>query len=213
MKKSYWLLLPLILLTFNSCIGISADIQIRRDGSARITLEYQISRMAETIGRLDGNELFPIIPVGRLDWERTVARLDGVRLVSFSSRERDRDVIYKVTLDFAKTEDLISFFGKGASFDRTNGVNTLSFMLSDAFPSGINSDLTDLFRQVCAGYTVSISFRARNISAMTLTDITGREIALPAGGRLVSSGRETSFSIDTAQIIDISDGLGVKITW
>jgi len=67
-----WIVLPFLLLLFNSCIGLSLDIQMRRNGSGRLLMEYRVSRMAEAIGRLDGNENWPIIPNGRADFERTL---------------------------------------------------------------------------------------------------------------------------------------------
>ena len=56
MKTHVVLFLCLAAIGLNSCLGASADITIRSDGSGRIALEYRVSQMLESLGRLDGNE-------------------------------------------------------------------------------------------------------------------------------------------------------------
>ena len=210
------LLLLLLILILNSCLGISANIQIRNDGSARVTMEYKISRMGEAIGKLDGNEQWPIIPVGRDDWERTAARINGMRLVSFSSREDTNDITNRATLEFADTQALLKFLdptGKRASINRENNLNTLSIILNEKTAAEINPDLLDLMKQVSAGYKFNISFSAQRNSTMTFTDGSGKTITQPAGVNATTSGRTVSFVIDTSEIINKKEGLGVSFSW
>ena len=214
MKKL--LLLPVFILTLNSCLGISANIQMRNDGSARMALEYKLSRMAETIGRLDGNEKWPIVPVGRADWERTAARISDMRIVSFSSRENEKDITNRVTLEFANTEALLKFLdpaGKRASISRENNINKLNIILNEKVSSEINPDLMDLIKQVSAGYKFNLTFSAQRNSSVAFTDGSGKTITQPAGSNVTASGRTVSFDIDTAEIIDKKDGLGVSFSW
>jgi len=216
MIKKFLLLLPVFIFMLNSCIGISADIQMRRDGSARVALEYKLSRMAETIGRQDGNERWPVIPAGRADWERTTARFDDMRLVSFSSREDAKDILIRVTLEFKNTEALLKFLdssGRRASINRENNLNKLNIILNDPFSPDINAGLMDLMKQVCAGYKFSITFSAQGNSSMIITDGTGKTITQPAGAQAAASGRTVSFAIDTAEIINKKEGLGLSFSW
>jgi len=210
-----WLLIvSVFILTLSSCIGVSADIQMRADGSGRIALEYRISRMAETIGRLDGNENWPIVPVGRADWERTVARIDGMRLVSFSGSETAQDIVNKVTLEFSNTDALVKFFdpsGKRAAVSRENGSNKLHITFNEGASSQIDPNLLDLVKQVCAGYLFSVSFSAQGNSTMSVTDSAGRTITPPSGA--VLSGRKVSLSVETGEIVSSADGLAVSFNW
>ncbi|GHT76702.1 hypothetical protein FACS1894124_8630 [Spirochaetia bacterium] len=73
-----------------SCIGMSADITIRRNGSGVLALEYRMSRELESLGKLDGNERWLPIPVGKADFERTTDRIPGLALKSFSSKTTDK---------------------------------------------------------------------------------------------------------------------------
>ena len=216
LKRLRYLLLTALLLTFTSCIGVSADIQMRKDGSGRLTLEYQISRMAETIGRLDGNEKWQILPVGKADWERTIARIAGTKLVSFSSREDKSDIVNKVVLDFDSAESLLKLLdpsGKRAALNYGESKKQLSVIINEPVSAKINNDLLELARQVSAGYKFKLSFSAAGNSTLTLTDGSGNAINPPPGANVVSSGKKVSLEIDTGEILRMSDGLGVSLGW
>jgi hypothetical protein len=208
LKRIIFLLL--IIPVFSSCIGLSMDIQLRKDGSARLNMEYRISGMAEVIGKLDGNQNWPIVPVGRADWERTMERIDGANLVSFSSRERQREVITVVALNFDNIESLLKFLeSAGASMS----TGRLDLTINKPLSSAIDADLLELVRQVSDGYKFDISFTAEGNSSLTVTDGNGKEIPIPNSAQVVSSGKKTSLSIAIAEIFTLTDGLGIKFTW
>jgi hypothetical protein len=213
------ILLPLtafLFLIMNSCIGISADIQMNKDGSGKITMEYRFSRMAEIIGRLDGNEKWQIIPAGRADWERTAARIDGIQLSSFSSGENGNDVVNKVTLNFLNTEALLKFLdasGKRADISRSGNSSTLNIILNEPADSTINTDLLDLMKQVSAGYKFKLSFSAYKDSTLSLTDGEGKAKTKPPQAEIVPAGKKVLLSVDTGEILNMAEGLGVSINW
>jgi hypothetical protein len=216
--KNRTLLIPLFLmiLTFSSCIGISADIQIRKDGSGRLALEYRYSRMAENIGRLDGNERWNIVPAGKADMERTIARIPDMKLVSFSSKETSKDIVNKAVLDFKNTDALLKFLDsskKRAVLTKENGKNKLSLILNEPIPKEIDGDLMDLMKQTAAGYRASVSFSADKASTMTVTDGKGNEITAPNSAKAVLTGKKVSLAIDTSDMLELTDGLGIIITW
>jgi len=217
MKKSGILLIALpFLFLLNSCLGLSMEIQMRRNGSGRLVLEYRVSRMAETIGRLDGNENWPIIPVGRADFERTIARIPGLRLVSYSSREGAQDVVTNVTLEYDNTDALLRFLdpsGTRASLSTDNQSTRLDIILNEPVSSNYDEDLLKLVRQVSAGYGLSISFSAEGNSALSFTDGEGTASQAPAAALTVTSGRKTSMSIGIIDLLEIREGLGVSFSW
>jgi len=215
--KKLMLAVPVILLAFNSCLGLSADFQMRKNGPVKLAMEYRFPGAAENIGRLDGNERWQIIPAGRADWERTIARVDGMKLSSFSSRNDSKDVINNVTLEFSNTDALLKFLnpasgGKRASLNGGNGSNALNIIFTE--PSGeINADLLALMRQVSIGYKLKISFSAQKDSTMTFTDGLGKAVSPPENAEVVSQGKKVSFSIDTAELLSRKEGLGVEFKW
>jgi hypothetical protein len=214
-KYAAFIFLLVFILLFNSCIGVSMDLEMRRDGSGKINMEYRISGLAESIGRLDGNQNWHIIPSGREDMERTVARIDGMKLVSYSSRERELDTIINVVLEYENPEALLKFLNpagtNNVSLNRTDQSGRLEFILNDSNTPDINIDLLILAKQVFTGYKFSISLNAERNSTMTLTDGRGREIALPS--EIVSSGRKTSISMEMAELLSLNDGLTIRFDW
>ena len=216
LKISKAVLLVIIFLTMSSCVGISADITMRQDGSGRIALQYRFSRMAEALGRLDGNERWPIIPTGRADIERTLARIPGMRLVSFSVREDDRDIINHVELEFNNIETLLTFLdpsGRRASLNREGGSNRLSVTIMDGTTAPIDTNLLDLMRELSVGYSFNLSFSADGNSTLTLLDGSGNAIQAPAGTRIVSSGSRVSIEMGTGAVLEQEHGLTVVLTW
>jgi len=216
MKKNIlWIVLPVILI-LNSCVGISMEIQMRRNGSGRLILEYRVSRMAESLGRLDGNEAWPVIPTGRADFERTVARIPGMRLVSFSSKEEERDVVFNTTLEYDNSEALLKFLdptGRRASISTDNQSGKLDLIINEVVSSSYDADLLALARQVSTGYGVSISFSAERNSSLSFTNGEGRTTPAPESAQTVTSGRKTSLSIGLMDLLEIEDGLGVSFSW
>jgi hypothetical protein len=209
------IVLPFLFL-LNSCVGLSMEIQMRRNGSGKLILEYRVSRMAESLGRLDGNENWPIIPSGKADFERTIARIPGMRLVSFSSNEGAQDVVTNVTLEYDNTDALLKFLdpsGRRASLNMENQSGRLDIILNEPVSSNYDEDLLKLVRQVSAGYGLSISFSAERNSALSFTDGEGTAAQAPTAAQTVTSGRKTSISIGITDLLDIKEGLGVSFNW
>ncbi|MDR1929448.1 MAG: hypothetical protein LBQ44_02355, partial [Treponema sp.] len=92
-----------------SCIGTGADINLRQDGSGTLKLEYRMAKDLESLGKFDGNERWPPLPAGRADMERSVKRIEGLSLRSFSSREEGKDLVNSFQLEFSNTEALSAF--------------------------------------------------------------------------------------------------------
>jgi len=207
----FLLLIPFFLL--NSCIGISADIQIRRDGSAKVVLEYRFSNMAEVIGRLDGNESWPVLPVGRADWQRTEQRIEGMKVKSFKSSKDAKDTVNKIALEFKNTGALLKFLdssGKSASLTSEGGLNKLHLRLNDRPSSQYNADLLALLQEASEGYTFTIKVSAGENSLLKFTDSAGNEKVLPKG---VVIGKKSFISIPSGDIFTAEDGLGLDIIW
>jgi hypothetical protein len=206
--------------TFTSCFGVSADISIREDGSGTIALEYRVSRMAEALGRLDGNERWQTIPVGRADFERTLARLPDMRLLSFSSKQETAnggDMVNNAKLEFKNIKALLAFLdapGKRASFVRENGTNRLSLTLLEARsadPAGIRADtdpdLLALLREVSAAYELRLSFGVAGTASLKTKP------ALVPSADIVSPGKKVSLTIGTGELLSLTEGLEVECVW
>ncbi|GHV95106.1 hypothetical protein AGMMS50293_14260 [Spirochaetia bacterium] len=217
----FFVLLGIVVL--NSCIGVSADITVRADGSGKIALEYRVSRMAEALGRLDGNERWQTIPAGRADFERSLARLPGMRLVSFSTKNETNsggDIINNAELEFKNIDALLAFLdpsGKRSAFSRENGTNKLSLTLLDpassTAPGAPDPQLLELARQVSAGYELNVSFSADGNASLTLADGTGATLVPVPAAKVISPGKKVSLAIGTGELLSLEHGLTVQFTW
>jgi len=227
MKKSllFLCLCGAALILLNSCLGVTADISIRADGSGTIALEYRVSQMLESLGRLDGNENWPAIPVGKADFERSLARIPGLRLSSFSVKDvphssGGRDLLTKAVLEFKNAAALLAFLDSTGGSSAGGGcaslvqetrnaqtVNVLRLVLLDRSDDSVNADLISLLKEVSAGYELSISVSAPKNAAISVVPS-----SVPAA-RITSSGKKVSFTIGMGELLELNEGLTLEIVW
>jgi len=215
-KTAAALLLPLAGALLTACFGASIDITVRADGSGRIISEYRVSRAFEAMGRLDGNEGWPVIPAGRADLERTVARIPGLRLSSFSSREvpsagiGGSDTRIRAVLDFDDLSALVAFLdssGSRASISREGSANVLRLTLLEPFDPIGSAELLALMGEVFEGYEMSVRLNAPGNPAV------GVFPAVPAGARIETGGGSALFAVAVGDLPAVSDGLVLEFSW
>jgi hypothetical protein len=211
-------LLLIIILLLNSCIGLSLNIQMNKDGSGRLSMEYRISKMINNLGALDGNESMPSIPVGKTDWERTVNRIPGAKLVSYSSVEEKQDNVIKAVIDYKDDQALLALldpFGKRTSLNKQEQSGKLDLIILDkpVDYSKYDEELINLMRVFAEGYNVSITFSGIKDSTLTVTDGAGNVVPVQSSAKTVLSGRKVSYSIGIMDLMDTKDGLGLRFTW
>ncbi|MDR1596374.1 MAG: hypothetical protein LBR99_01590 [Treponema sp.] len=209
------LLLPLVTaFVFSSCIGTATEIEIRRDGSGTIALEYRISREFESLGKLDGNEGWPPLPVGEADFERTAARIDGLSLRSFTTKTTAKDVISQAKLDFADLETLVYFLdasGQQASLGREGGKNRLTLIFG-SFPD-TDPELLSLVSSVMEGYSLDFRLTLPVNAELRILDGNGGVLASPPAGSGAVQGTGVSFSSPMAELLTSARPVNLEILW
>jgi len=208
----------ILLLTLNSCIGVSLSILMNKDGSGKLTMEYRISKILNNLGSLDGNESKPTIPLGKEDWERTINRIPGAKLASYSDVEDKQDSIIKVAVDYKDDHSLLLLldsFGEKASINRQGQSGKLDIvLLNDAVnDSSYDEDLLELMRIFMDGYNLSISLNSPVNSTLVVTDGSGNVIPAQSSAKTVLSGKLVSYSIGIMDLLDIKGGLGLRFNW
>ena len=210
-------LLPLcvIAVILNSCLGVSADITIKADGSGKIALEYRVSQALESLGRLDGNEKMPAVPSGKIDFDRAVSRIPGLKLSGYSSKNAQNasggsDLVTSAGLDFKDTGALLAFLdvtGSNAVMVQEGQGSLLRLNLLDPSDNVTNPDLLKLLKEISNGYYLNISFTLpKNAGIKTLP------ADVPAA-KLISGGNKASFSIGMGELLSLKDGLALEIRW
>ena len=217
LTKSIKLLLLIIvaIMILGSCLGASADISIRADGSGKIALEYRVSQMLESMGRLDGNERWPAIPVGKADFERSLARIPGLRLLSFSAKNARNarggtDLVTRAAVEFKNTGALTAFLdsaGNNASLIQRDGKNILRLVLLEPSTGVIDGDLLSLLKEISAGYEICFRFTLPKNAALSLLPA-----SVPAAS-ITSEGKQVSFAIGLGDIAALEDGLAIEVVW
>ena len=208
----------ILLLTLNSCIGLSLSIQMNKDGSGRLTMEYRISKMIYSLGALDGNESMPSIPIAKADWDRTINRIPGAKLTSYSSSEDKQDTITKVVIDCKNDQSLLLLldsFAEKVSINMQGQSGKLDIILLDGSidDSSYDDDMMDLMRVFMDGYNFSISFNGPGNSTLAVTDGSGNTVPAQSSANTVLSGKSVSYSIGIMDLLDMKNGLGLKFNW
>jgi hypothetical protein len=202
-------------LFFSSCIGVKTNITIRDNGTGTIEIEYRISRVMESLGKLDGNEGWPPLPVGKADFERTITRIDGLRLNSFSARDDEKDRVIRVRMDFSTPDALTGFLdaaGQRARLIREGKKHRLSLTLGGGTQKQ-DPELMELMETVFRGYTLELDLTFPRDISLTMTDGSGRKIDAPPAGNVRETGRNLRFSSSTAALLSTEEPVLMDILW
>ena len=205
-----------------SCAGVSMDITVRGDGSGNAVMEYRVSKAMESLGKLDGNERWPLVPVGRADFQRTMARLPNLKLASFSSSETNTDVITRADISFHRFDDMLAFLdqspsGAKVTYSAENGKTRLAVIVSEG-NAGIDADLLSLVDTLFSGYTLNFSVHVPGTASAVLTDTNGKMLtadnnSIPQSVHITQQGKNASVSMNMADLFGFPDGLGLEFTW
>jgi len=207
--------LLLLLLLMDSCLGVSADIAFNQNGSGTITLEYRISKSLDSLGKLDGNERWNTIPVGKADFERTLDRLPKMKLLSYTSKEDAKDLIVTVKMEFQDMSALLAFMdasGRKASFSGNAGSGSLVLTLNEG-AGDINSGLAQLISGISEGYSIRMGISFPNQGSLALTDTNGQDLTAPPGAAIQSPGKTVSCSIPLYQVLSAQKGMKIVVSW
>jgi hypothetical protein len=199
---------------------MSMNVQMNKDGSGRLTMEYRISKLISSLGGLDGNESMPTIPVGKTDWERTIERIPGAKLASYSIVEGKLDTQVKIAIDYFDEftlGELLAPLEKRITIDNQGQSGSFEILVLDAVSSVDESkydkDFLDLMRVFWEGYNVSFSFNGPADSTLTITDGAGNTVPVHSAAQTILSGKNVSYSISIMELLEIKAGLCFKFTW
>ena len=227
MRFFKFLFLIIFLFLLNSCIGLDVNISFNQNGSGILNMEYTVSKALDSLGKLDGNERWNTIPIGKADFERTMERLTGIKLLSYSSKENDKDLIIKTKMEFADLAALGSFFDAGgfrSSFNTANAGNAangsgsgqINLKLSEG--NGIkDSELSKLISSISDSYSVKMSVSFPKEGKLSVFNGKGIPITLKSESgtesKIVSSGKTVSFSFPLYDILSSTEEINAEFSW
>lgn len=206
-KKGMFVLIALTaLFALSSCIGLDSDVVVRENGSGTIRLEYRLSRMFEALGKLDGNEKQLPLPVGRTDFERTVNRIPGLSLGSYSTTQNEKDMVIKAELAFSNLDALMGFLdatGQSARLTADNASRTINLTLVSGIKN-VDKDLENLVRTVFSGYTVDLRFTVPSAPALTNQHKVGQ---------FAVSGNTARYTADVTNLVLSPEPVVIGLSW
>jgi hypothetical protein len=220
---------------FSSCVGVAQETVIRRDGSGTIVLQYRFSRELETLGKLDGNEKWPSLPVGKADIERTLARIPGLSLRSFTTKTTGKDIVNQVKLDFTGLEALVHFLngsvgdtgsygdtgaagdtgsagGQRASLARDGGKNRLTLAFGGS-GGGTDPELLALLTTAMEGYVLDFGLTLPRAPELRILDGNGGLRETPPAGIVNLRGNRAGFSAPMAELLSAKEPVTLEILW
>lgn len=212
--KTRVLILPLVFL-LSSCIGANLDIVLNQDGSGLITLEYQISKSLDSLGKLDGNERWGTIPVGEADFERTMDRLPEMKLLSFSSKDDGKNIIIDAKMQFSSLKGLLAFLdatGRRSTLSVNAGSGRLLLTLSEGAEK-TDANLNRLLAAISENYSIRMSMTFPGEGSLALTDNKGNPLKTTPGVEIQPAGKKVSCSFPLYDVITSADGINVEFRW
>jgi hypothetical protein len=194
-----------------SCLGTGSQIKLNNDGSGTIRLEYRIASDLENFGELDGNARWLPVPVGRADLERTIARIEGLRLVSYSSSTEGADTVHSADMSFSSPEAL------AALFDSTGRFFKLDFSgktIKLIFPGkeSQNSEFEELLTGSLQGYDFSLSLTLPGTAKLFWLNGEGKNTEKYPGTCLVRDS-VVEYKVPMADLVFLDSGLTMEIRW
>lgn len=201
-------LLMITSLFFFSCIGIETDISIGEDGSGSISLEYTINRMLESMGKLDGNERWLPVPVGRVDFERSVSAIDGLRLDSFSQQTDERNIRIQAELQFDNLQALQDFLdssGRTVRISNENGEQILTMQLTEG-GAVLDPDLENLVENIFSDYEFLMKVQVPGTPGLGFGETN------PVGIVSVQEG-QASYSVSIIDILRSEQEVQLRLSW
>ena len=198
-----------VLFLLNSCLGLDMNIALNQNGSGTISLEYRISKSLDSLGKLDGNERWNTIPAGRADFERTLSRLPEIKLISFSSKEDQRDVIISAKLAFSDINGLLAFLdasGRRSSFSGNAGSGRLLITLSGGAKNN-DANLLKLIEEISASYSIKMSMSFPGEGDLAVLDNTGKALETQKRGKTVSC------SFPLYDVLSSANGINAEFKW
>jgi len=201
----------LVSLFFLSCIGVASRVTINQDGSGTIQLEYRIARGLESLGALDGNEKWLSVPAGRADLERTAVGIQGLSLVSYTSRQAGNDMIHSADFSFTTVEALSAFFDStGRQFLADINGKRITF----SFPEQKEPDpeFQGLLTGVLEGYGFSLSLTVPGKAQYQWLDKEGKTMQ-NYRGNCVARNNMVEYTVPMAQLVFLDASQKMEVRW
>ncbi len=196
-----------LMLILASCIDTDARVSIDKNGSGSILLGYTVAQGLLKVGELEANARLMPFPVSREDFDRGIAGISGLKLVSYSRKDTKNGAAISATIRFDTPAALAAFLdprGERAVWKSEDGKNSLKLTLAGGNPA-LDPDIAAALREAAGQASFRIAFRLPS-PALSSTLSGG-------AGTLTTKARDTAYSIPLAQIATAGSPILWEIVW
>jgi hypothetical protein len=143
--------LIIIVITFISCLRVDAGINLRKNGSVSVALEYTLSANISDFGRSFGSDEPWFLPLTEKDFVQQTLRHPGVKLKSYkNSISTTGDETIKVELDSGSMEELAAFLDLEMTVEEGDGGGSFTLRFPSFPPVPEGNDEIDLLLEKAA---------------------------------------------------------------
>lgn len=187
---------------FAACVGLDADIVVQADGSGTVSLTYRVSRLVESMGKVEGASRFLPLPVDRASFERLLAESGSLTLDSFSVEGNEAELLVSAVISFADPSALARLWnaaGRAATFSIVESKRTLAVTLSEG-GGPLDPDLKRLVDGAFKGYLIRVAYRLPTTPTVV-------------GGTADAAARTALFSAPTGEVLSSEAPRTWSVTW
>jgi hypothetical protein len=190
-----------------SCIGIEATTKMDAKGSGTLSMEYQISNEFAQIGALETTSSLPL-PLSRTDIEKSLEKIDGVQLKSYSQNSKANNIIVSFSLAFDSPSHLAYYLdptGKFVQYSHDNGISHLRLTLGDAIQP-LDNQMKDALYEKVKPYNFKFTFETAQAAP---------EISMQNADffRTTTSGKKVTLESSMADLLTSVEPPQIDISW
>jgi hypothetical protein len=198
----------------SGCLGMSATVAVKKDGSGTVNLVYRIAE--DMLSRGSGVWDKPPVPLGKEDFERSVKRLPGISLTKFSEKTEGKDRLFLIGLAFDNLDALAAFFdsqGRQIRLEQEKDGPTILTVFLSLNTKDIDPAMIGLIPLVFDGYDFDFDITVPQKCEVSFVDINGNNVpSLPFGTTRITGDR-AEFSSPMAELFTGNDAAAMVIRW
>ena len=194
-----------------SCIGASLNTTINSNGSGTVTQVYRISQTFLSLGISDETDEGMKALFSKEEMEKTVDRISGLHLVSYSIRDDDKDRYITTECAFDTPEALAEFIGSGKP-DVTIDMKEKKVSLFFEAEEKDDNSLDGMMDSVFDGYDFFVSFTVPGQGKAVWIDKNGENLKQYPGTFSVKNNT-VDLTVPMKDVFELENSMYFVISW
>ena len=191
-----------VALLLTGCFDVDTSIDLSRDGSGTLEIEYRIDEELYQLGVFDDSDLALPVPLSRSDFEKVGKNIPGLSLRRYRARENAGVVTVKARISFDTTDSLSLWYAGDTTSIALNEVSGQTEWSQVIVPgSGSDGAVALALAESLAGYTVKYQL------------VTPSPIVRSSAGSVGSNGRSITMEVSLTEIVTATAAIRWVVAW